>query len=589
MSLRGFTPRGFTPSVEQTISQMAKRVSHLETAEKWQLANIRVADHFAAQGVGTLGDPWSGPGDDNLSSPIQLAIDSLPAAGGVVYIKAGYYEEQDKTTQSSKKPIVIDERSNIILWAEKGAILRHTCNFTGGEAIRIEGDYDRATRPTTLLTVNASPGDWTITVANTAGFVVGDKVMLRDTKVYGVCGAGEVHRIRSIAAGAPGTITFDEPLWDEYLVARTAEISELYLCSGIQIHNLAIEGTGGAQPQRGILARYTKDLIIKNMFIKDCDYNGILIGTGIHPLVENTHVVSANEATNGAGIMFAYATQFGRVIGGSSKDDRHGISLSGAPGVPGRPRECLIDGFVAYKNINGSFDVHRGVDQVTFRDCVARHSGTEGFFVRGNTAWLENCKVVNGGGTGGIRFVNETDQPTNYAILGGSIECDNHAIRISESNIPWGGALGEPHDSESIRIEGVDMKPGVHGILIDGNDTISIRNLAIVGNTILMSDPAATGITALRSKAGPISANAITYIPGNATGIGIDLQGDIQYMCVTGNAVNGYLGFGGIGIKFAGSRNLIHGNNLFRTTAALSDVGVNNRTADNLLETGLLG
>lgn len=577
------SPRPFTPTIEETLSQMAKRVRHLETAEKWQLANIRVADHFATQGDGSLGNPWSGPGDNLFSTPMQKAADALPAAGGVVYIKAGHYMEQKKDTTSALYPIYIQNRHNITFWAEPGAVLHYDCTLaaTPHWAISVRGSKDALT---SNLAFNVSPGAWTVTVVAAAGFAVGDYIMLEDTRLFGsIVLAGEIHQIRSIAGNV---LTLQEPAWDAYTVARTGKVTKLFLCENIQFHNLTIIGNNGAKDQDGIYTNYVNKLLVNNVKVQDCvGKTGITIGSGNHSRVINPEII--NVGVNGYGISLVYACQYPTVEGGSTKYSRHGIVFGGSTQIPGRPREGLVDNHESDYAHNSAFDVHAGTDNVTLRDCIARNNGIEyGYKIRGNTAWLENCKVVNGDG-GGIIFGNLTDQPTNIAVIGGSIETLGFGIQIIESSAVYGGWACVPHECESVRIEGVDMKPGSDGIVYNcGPSPVDTDLLAIVGNTIKIAG-ATTGIRVQRLKCGSIGDNAIRG--GGANSIGIDLQDVTQHVSVKGNAVHLGRNAGTIGVKYAGSRNLVVGNNLYQTAAALSDVGVNNQSAANLLETGLLG
>lgn len=86
------------------------------------------------------------------------------------------------------------------------------------------------TATTTTLNSAASEGDTSLSVVDTAGFVVGDEIKLTEGPLQEI----GVITITAVAAGTPGTLTLDRPLGNDYTTA--AEVIEVDT-------NMAVSGT----------------------------------------------------------------------------------------------------------------------------------------------------------------------------------------------------------------------------------------------------------------------------------------------------------------------------------------------------------
>jgi len=86
------------------------------------------------------------------------------------------------------------------------------------------------TAPTTTLNSVASEGDISLSVVDTAGFVVGDQIKLTEGSTQEI----GVMTITAVAAGTPGTLTLDRPIGNDY--TTLGEVIEV-------VTNMAVVGT----------------------------------------------------------------------------------------------------------------------------------------------------------------------------------------------------------------------------------------------------------------------------------------------------------------------------------------------------------
>jgi hypothetical protein len=127
---------------------------------------------------------------------------------------------------------------------------------------------------TTNLNSAASEGDTSITVDDTAGFIIGDEIKLEET-VAGV-GVQEIGlvTITAVASGAPGTITLDRPLGFDY--TTNAIVSNVAT-------NMAVSGTLASpqiyeiDPPPGVVWQFTRVIhsITDQTSMDDAKFGGI--------------------------------------------------------------------------------------------------------------------------------------------------------------------------------------------------------------------------------------------------------------------------------------------------------------------------
>lgn len=197
--------------------------------------------------------------DDDAT--IQLAIDALPAGGGKIILLDGLFTFN----------IRVDVVSNLTLEGQGTSTILKMAN-----------------KVTSNLNSDANVGQPNVVVNDTTGYRVGMDVTIWDDDHTGYEG-GEVNRIASISAGAPGTLTMTTNLENTYTTVLNAltfssyNMLDLENCDHVSIRNLQIDGNLANNTlgdfdeyQNGVFLKISDNCEVKNCYIHDLPYCPIL-------------------------------------------------------------------------------------------------------------------------------------------------------------------------------------------------------------------------------------------------------------------------------------------------------------------------
>ena len=181
--------------------------------------------------------PSLGPPDCHVAdfTDIQTAINALPAAGGKVFVKAGTYVVSQT---------ILIRQSNIHLQGEGMGITNivAAATMTADPAIRV---YNQQAGNVLPLLADTSKGDTSIslTPANAAQLTPGNYVLLFSDKSVDtedpLKHAGEVKHVKAVDL-ATGEITFDDQIYDGYLVSDAAALARITMLQNITLSDFSV-------------------------------------------------------------------------------------------------------------------------------------------------------------------------------------------------------------------------------------------------------------------------------------------------------------------------------------------------------------
>jgi parallel beta-helix repeat protein len=155
-----------------------------------------------------------------------------------------------------------------------GATIDATGIVTGVDKIAMKAQ-GALSNTTTLLTANAFPTEYSVSVTSATGFAVGDWVLIGSDGTYSfydsvsyLVEVGEFLRIRAISGT---TIYFSTPITSaSYLTSDSAFITKVNFCENITVQGITFKGpaTAGAR-HFGLALRY-----VNGIDVTQCQFNG---------------------------------------------------------------------------------------------------------------------------------------------------------------------------------------------------------------------------------------------------------------------------------------------------------------------------
>jgi len=181
--------------------------------------------------------PSLGPPDCRVAdfTDIQVAINALPPAGGKVFIKAGTYVLSQT---------ILIQQSNVHLQGEGMGITNIVAaqTMTASPAIRV---YNQQAGNALPLLADTSKGDAsvTLTLGNAASLTSGNHVLLFSNKPVDTEDphkhAGEVKQVEGVDV-ATGQITFDDQIYDGYLVSDGAATARITMLQNVTLSDFSV-------------------------------------------------------------------------------------------------------------------------------------------------------------------------------------------------------------------------------------------------------------------------------------------------------------------------------------------------------------
>jgi len=340
----------------------------------------------------TSGNFWGDGAADDVEINASIVYVEL-LGGGTVHIKGGTYV-CTATLTANLNLIIIEGEGNTILDFSTLAATSYLISATGTIGVN------------SALTVNATEGSTTVTVANGALFSAGDWIRIRSEAAFRTGGQekGEIQKILSVAGNV---ITIEGYLFDDYAIADTATVDLLSVYEDISIQNLKIIAEH-ADNQRGLHFSLCHNVSLFNVTIVDSATHAIGFESCVGVKVEECTVLYANRAGYGYGVSVSNATRNVVVDGNYFYEVRHAVSHGGT-GTYGVNRNSTVsNNTVYYSSTNErAFDTHDTCEGVLF----------SGNFVEGQG--LVECSGTHVNIIGNIVF-HRTD--LDIVLLGGNLE-----------------------------------------------------------------------------------------------------------------------------------------------------------------------
>ncbi len=332
-------------------------------------------------------------------------------------------------------------------------LMRDSLHLRSHVTVRGQGDKTvllKAPAASSRLAIDGDFGEEQITVTDAAGFEVGDGVAVWDAR------AGGFHTTVARIIGRTGNIlALSRPLNADCIARRDAQAATVFaVVSGVDIEDARVE-----------------NLVVDGARDKNVSLNGC----------------------RGAGIYFYRA--FGSSIVNCTVRGYHGDGISFQQSNDVQVIACRVEDNAALGLHPGS-----GSQRPVVRDCVARNNGTDGLYLcwRVRHGLFENNQLIGNGRYGISIGHKDSDNQLRKNIVRA-----NAAHGIYFRNEPEGIA-GHRNVLEANQIEDNGRKPGMAGIMIDGET----HGTVIRGNTIrdTRQGEARTQRTAIRigSKAGAV-------------------------------------------------------------------------------------
>jgi len=178
-----------------------------------------------------------GPPDCRVAdfTDIQTAINALPAAGGKVFVKAGTYVVAQT---------ILIQQSNVHLQGEGMGITNivAAATMTAAPAIRV---YNQQAGNVLPLLADTAKGDTSasLTPANATHLTAGNYVLLFSNKPVDTEDphkhAGEVKQVEAVDL-ATGKITFDDQIYDGYLVSDSAATARITMLQNVTLSDFSV-------------------------------------------------------------------------------------------------------------------------------------------------------------------------------------------------------------------------------------------------------------------------------------------------------------------------------------------------------------
>lgn len=270
--------------------------------------------------------------------------------------------------------------ANAELHFVSGETYKITTKLTGGSNLNIRGngatlDMSAVTGTRTgieaagsagsgqAITSGASTNSYTVNVANTSAFSVGDYVQISSGDFYDYGGGsynvarGEIVQIRSIVANT--SITFTTPLTDTYTTSPV--VRPVTWVNNVQICDLKIVGADQVvDMQRGIAIRYVKDFLIYGCELINQNTYQIEVASCIRGRVSNNKLTgvfyNGVDGTIFYGISITDCTQWVDVDGNIGNRNRHLVvttARTNGQGFYGQPRWVNVRGNIMNDAMSG--------------------------------------------------------------------------------------------------------------------------------------------------------------------------------------------------------------------------------------------
>jgi hypothetical protein len=454
--------------------------------------------------------PSLGPADCGVAdfTDIQTAINALPAAGGKVFVKAGTYVVPQT---------ILIQQSNVHLQGEGMGItnIAAAATMTATPAIRVYNQQAGNVLPLLADTAKGNTGA-TLTPANAAQLTSGNYVLLFSNKPVDTEDpqkhAGEVKQVEAIAAA--GQITFDDQIYDGYLVSDGASIARITMLQNITLSDFSITTlapfyTGN---EASISCRFIDNLQIERVESHHTYVAGMQLLSVRSSNIAECYVHDIRDKQPAAnvhyGIVVSAASQNVSIAGCRFSHTRHAVTTGGASGAleNGVQRNITVSNCTSMAADTAHFDTHDPAENVSYVGCVAiggKPAAQEvvGFQMRGTNSSIIGCSVLQAIGKGILIFHAGSGGATitgnmiaGVKSVAGALGVGIHLDSSGTSRHTIAGNVVKQCEGSAIVGEGGNNDVVVSGNVVDGTNLVvadasivfhSAERITIVGNKII--------------------------------------------------------------------------------------------------------
>jgi hypothetical protein len=463
---------------------------------------------------------------------IQAAINALPAAGGKVFIKAGRYVVAQT---------ILIRQSNVYLQGEGMGITKivAAATMTAAPVIRV---YNQQAGNLLPLLADAAKGDTSVslTSGNAASLGPDNYVLLLSNKPVDtedtLKHAGEVKQVE-IADGATGNITFDDQIYDGYLVSDAAAITQITMLENVTLSDFSVttEATFYTGHEASISCRFIDNLQVERVEAHHTFVAGIQLLSVRNSNVADCYVHHIRDKQPAAnvhyGIVVSAASQNVSIAGCRFSHTRHAVTTGGASGAleNGVQRNIVVSNCTSMAADTAHFDTHDPAENVTYTGCVAiggkpALQEVVGFQMRGANSSIIGCSVLQAIGKGILIFQTGSGGATitgnmiaGVKSVAGTLGIGIHLDSSGTSRHTIAGNVIKQCEGSAIVGEGSNNDVVVSGNVIDGT------NSAVPDASIVFHSAARITITGNK-------------IVNNQSGSPIGMKGSSTDWLVTGNS-----------------------------------------------------
>ena len=455
--------------------------------------------------------PSLGPADCGVAdfTDIQTAINALPAAGGKVFVKAGTYVVPQT---------ILIQQSNVHLQGEGMGITNIVvaATMTATPAIRV---YNQQAGNVLPLLADTAKGDASVTLtpANAAQLTASNYVLLFSNKPVDTEDpqkhAGEVKQVEAIDLAA-GQITFDDQIYDGYLVSDGASIARITMLQNITLSDFSVTTlapfyTGN---EASISCRFIDNLQIKRVELHHTYVAGMQLLSVRSSNIAECYVHDIRDKQPAAnvhyGIVVSAASQNVSIAGCRFSHTRHAVTTGGASGAleNGVQRNITVSNCTSMAADTAHFDTHEPAENVSYVGCVAiggKPAAQEvvGFQMRGTNSSIIGCSVLQAIGKGILIFHAGSGGATitgnmiaGVKSVAGALGVGIHLDSSGTSRHTIAGNVVKQCEGSAIVGEGGNNDVVVSGNVVDGTNLVvadasivfhSAERITIVGNKII--------------------------------------------------------------------------------------------------------
>ena len=486
--------------------------------------------------------PSLGPSDCRVAdfTDIQTAINALPAAGGKVFVKAGTYV----VTQT-----ILIQQSNVQLQGEGMGITNiiAAATMTASPAIRV---YNQQAGSVLPLLADTSKGDTSasLTPANAAQLAAGNFVLLFSNKPVDTAEplkhAGEIKQIDGVDA-ATGVITFDDQIYDGYLVSDSAETARITMLQNITLSDFSVSTLAPVftGTEASIFCRFIDNLQIERVEAHHTYVAGIQLLSVRSSNIADCYVHHIRDKQPAAnvhyGIVLSAASQNISIAGCRFSHTRHAVTTGGSSGFleNGVQRNIVVSNCTSMAADTAHFDTHDPAENVSYTGCVAiggKPAAQEviGFQMRGANSSIIGCSVLQAIGKGILIFHAGSNGATitgnmiaGVKSVAGTLGIGIHLDSSGTSRHTIAGNVIKQCEGSAIVGEGGNNDVVVSGNVIDGTNLAvpdasivfhGAERITITGNKIINNKKGSPIAMKGSSKDWLIAANSFAQNTGNS-------------------------------------------------------------------------